>query len=293
MVRERGGPPVLGRRLGQQRHFQLRAANLRKVGPDLRRRAIELIVQPSDRPETSPVADTAELRRTDLFGTGERLGPVAGPVDLERRLDGHRARGGLKLSNARCARRLAWRDLVALNDQALHQFDVVGYIGARPQNARQVSIGRCTIWTMDSFPWWFVPAMTYCATIVGRTVSFGSVRLTKRYELRTQLTLKRTGAVTTLATDMRAEKEKRYLAIVQNLGWLYGENRDRSAQAPFLTSVGELWLLGDQDLVRDLSRFLMNLAGTPPKATEHERQFGKRDARHETRPGHPIRAATQ
>jgi len=116
--------------------------------------------------------------------------------------------------------------------------------------------------------------MTLGAAIVGGAVSLGSVWLTKRYELRAQLTVKRAEAETALSAAMRAEKEKRYLAIVQNLASLYGENADRQARTAFLTSVRELWLLGDQEPVRNMSRFLKDLAGTPPAATARERLFG-------------------
>lgn len=70
------------------------------------------------------------------------------------------------------------------------------------------------------------------------------------------------------------EKERRYLAILQNLDSLYVINPNTAVgRGQLLRIVREVWLLGDQELVRKLRAFLGDIAGDK-EADAHERLFG-------------------
>ncbi len=72
---------------------------------------------------------------------------------------------------------------------------------------------------------------------------------------------------------LRAEKEKRYLAIVQSIESLYINSPRAAERAELLKTVREVWLLGDQELVRKMGAFLADIANSG-KANERERLFG-------------------
>jgi len=76
---------------------------------------------------------------------------------------------------------------------------------------------------------------------------------------KTHLAVKRTEAEAVVASALRAEKVKRYLAIVRNVASLYDTTPDKSRKEEFLTAERELWLLGDQELVRKLRIFLVDI----------------------------------
>jgi hypothetical protein len=60
---------------------------------------------------------------------------------------------------------------------------------------------------------------------------------------------------------LRTEKEKRYLAILQNLESLYANSPNPAGKAELLKVAREVWLLGDQELVRKMREFLVDIAG--------------------------------
>jgi hypothetical protein len=74
--------------------------------------------------------------------------------------------------------------------------------------------------------------------------------LTLRYGLQAQLAVRRADAEAAAATALRTEKEKRYLAILQNVESLYANNPNPAGRAELLKNVREVWLLGDEELVR-------------------------------------------
>jgi len=111
--------------------------------------------------------------------------------------------------------------------------------------------------------------MTLADILLGAATSILTTWLTQSYALKTHLEVKRAEAEAAVASRLRAEKKKRYLAIVRNLESLYDNTQDKSRRQEFLTAVRELWLLGDQDLVRKLRIFLVDIAqqkdANPPK----------------------------
>jgi hypothetical protein len=114
---------------------------------------------------------------------------------------------------------------------------------------------------MGTSPWWFTPLMTFAGAVIGGAVSIISAWLTQRYGLQVQLAVKRADAEANVAAALRSEKEKRYLALVQNIEGLYSKTQDPARKAEFLKAARDLWLLGDQELVRKLRVFLVDLAG--------------------------------
>jgi hypothetical protein len=114
---------------------------------------------------------------------------------------------------------------------------------------------------MGTSPWWFTPLMTFAGAVLGGAVSIVTAWLTQRYSLQAQLAVKRADADANVVAALRSEKEKRYLAIVQNIESLYAKTPDPVGKAEFLKAVRELWLLGDQELVHKLRVFLVDIAG--------------------------------
>ena len=103
--------------------------------------------------------------------------------------------------------------------------------------------------------------MTFAGAVFGGAVSIVTAWLTQRYGLQAQLAVKRIDAEAKVAAALRSEKEQRYLAIVQNIESLYTTTQNPTGEAEFLKVVRELWLLGDQELVRKLRVFLVDIAG--------------------------------
>ena len=132
---------------------------------------------------------------------------------------------------------------------------------------------RRTIESMGTSPWWFTPLMTFTGAVFGGAVSIVTTWLTQRYGLKAQLIVKRADAEANATEALRSEKEKRYLAIVRNLESLYVKAQNPAAKSEFLTTVRELWLLGDQELVRKLRLFLVDIAGKKD-VDARERLFG-------------------
>ena len=97
--------------------------------------------------------------------------------------------------------------------------------------------------------------------------------LTQRYGLQAQLAVKRADAVAAAETALRTEKEKRYLTILQNVETLFGNAQDPAGTAALLRTMREVWLPGDQELVRKIRAFLGHLAGSREVGT-HERLLG-------------------
>jgi hypothetical protein len=125
---------------------------------------------------------------------------------------------------------------------------------------------------MGTSPWWFAPLMTFAGLVLGGAVSIITAWLTRRYGLEVQLSVRRADPAAAAAAVLRTEKEKRYLAILQNLGSLYVNNPDPVAgRAEWLKIVREVWLLGDQELVRKLRVFLVDIAGE--KETDARERF--------------------
>jgi hypothetical protein len=87
-----------------------------------------------------------------------------------------------------------------------------------------------------SSPWWFIPLMTFAGVVFGAAASILSTWLTQRYALKTQLEVKRAESDAAVASALRAEKGKRYLAIVRNVESLYSKTSDPSRKAEFLTA---------------------------------------------------------
>ena len=112
--------------------------------------------------------------------------------------------------------------------------------------------------------------MTFAAVVFGGAVSIITAWLTQRYNLLSQLAVKQADAV---VAALRAEKEKRYLAIVQSIESLYINSPRAAERAELLKTVREVWLLGDQELVRKMGAFLADIANSG-KANERERLFG-------------------
>jgi len=116
--------------------------------------------------------------------------------------------------------------------------------------------------------------MTLAGAVFGGAVSIVTVWLTQRYGLQAQLAVKRADADAAVAAGLRTEKERRYLAILQNLDSLYVINPNTVVgRAELLKIVREVWLLGDQELVRKLRVFLGDIAGDK-EADARERLFG-------------------
>ncbi|MEX2263599.1 MAG: hypothetical protein WD696_16705 [Bryobacteraceae bacterium] len=126
---------------------------------------------------------------------------------------------------------------------------------------------------MGTSPWWFTPLMTFAGIVVGGGVSIITAWLTQRYNLQTQLALKRADEDAAAAATLRTEKEKRYLAIVQYVESLYANSPNLAGRAEFLKAVREVGLLGDQELVRKLRIFMVDLAGKS-EADSREQLFG-------------------
>jgi len=126
---------------------------------------------------------------------------------------------------------------------------------------------------MGTAPWWFTSFTTFAAVVFGGAISIISTWLTQRYTLRAQLALKHADAEANVATALRAEKQNRYLVLVQNLESLYEKGQSPAGKAEFLKVVRELWLLGDQELVQKLRIFLVDIAGTK-EASAREQLFG-------------------
>jgi hypothetical protein len=113
---------------------------------------------------------------------------------------------------------------------------------------------------MQPTPWWFAPMLTVVGTILGGAVSIIAALLTQRYALRTQLALKQADAEIVRAAAFQSERERRYLALVQNIEGLFTKAQDASAKKEFLRAGREIWLLGDADLVRKVNDFLKSVA---------------------------------
>ena len=126
---------------------------------------------------------------------------------------------------------------------------------------------------MGTSPWWFPYLMTFAAVVFGGAVSIITAWLTQRYNLLSQLAVKQADAVVAAEAVLRAEKEKRYLAIVQSIESLYINSPRAAERAELLKTVREVWLLGDQELVRKMGAFLADIANSG-KANERERLFG-------------------
>ncbi len=126
---------------------------------------------------------------------------------------------------------------------------------------------------MQTQPWWFIPVMTFAGVVFGGAVSVFTSWLTLRQGLEAQLAVKRTEAKLAIEAALRAEKEKRYLAILQNVESLYSSSSDQSGKADLLRLVREVWSLGDQELVCQLRGFLLDIAGKK-EADARERLFG-------------------
>jgi hypothetical protein len=115
--------------------------------------------------------------------------------------------------------------------------------------------------------------MTFAGAVLGGTVSILTAYLTQKYGLKSQLAIKRADAEASVAAALRSEKEKRYLAIAQNLDSMYIGTPDAARKAEFMKAQRELWLLGDQELVRKLQGFMTTLSAAGD-ATPYERLFG-------------------
>lgn len=126
---------------------------------------------------------------------------------------------------------------------------------------------------METQPWWFVPLMTSAGVVFGGAVSIITTWLTLRYGLEAQLAVKRAEAAHAVEATLRAEKEKRYLAVLQNIESLYSNNPNQPGKADLLKLVRELWLLGDEELVSKLRCFFVDIAGKK-EADARERLFG-------------------
>jgi hypothetical protein len=110
------------------------------------------------------------------------------------------------------------------------------------------------------------------------------VWLTQRYSLQAQLAIKRADAEAAVAAAQRAEevavaaalrpeREKRCLAILQNLDSLYVSNAGHAGRKEFLQVVREVWLLGDEELVRKMRALFAHLT-MKGEATAEEQLFG-------------------
>ncbi len=126
---------------------------------------------------------------------------------------------------------------------------------------------------MGTSPWWFTPLMTFAGAIFGGAVSIITTWLTQRYGLQAQLAIKRADAVAAAEAALRTEKEKRYLAILQNVENLFMGDQNPVGTAELLRTMREVWLLGDQELVRKIRAFLEHMAGSQ-EAGLHEQLFG-------------------
>jgi hypothetical protein len=117
--------------------------------------------------------------------------------------------------------------------------------------------------------------MTFAGAVLGSTVSIVTVWLTQRYSLQAQLAVKRAEFLAAAEAALRAEREKRYLAILQNLESLYtnAPTSTLAGRAELLRTVREVWLLGDQELIRKMRVFLVDLASSG-EAKPQERLFG-------------------
>lgn len=104
--------------------------------------------------------------------------------------------------------------------------------------------------------------MTFVGALVGAATSILTTWIAQRYALTTQLALKQADSESAIFAALRAEKERRYLAVVQNIDSLFMQTEDSARKQELLKIVRELWLLGDQHLVRKLRLFFVDIAGT-------------------------------
>jgi len=118
-----------------------------------------------------------------------------------------------------------------------------------------------TIESMEASPWWFTPIMTFAGAVFGAAVSIITAWLAQRYSLQAQLVVRRADAEAAIAAGLRAEKEKRYLAILQNINSLYASTPNPTGKAELLKVVREVWLVGDQALVRKIRLLFGDIAG--------------------------------
>jgi hypothetical protein len=115
--------------------------------------------------------------------------------------------------------------------------------------------------------------MTFAGLALGGAVSIITAWLTQRYGLQAQLAVRHADAEAAAAAALRTEREKRYLAILQKVDSLYTSNPSPADRRELLRIVREVWLLGDQELVRKMRVFLVDIAGN--KETDaRERLFG-------------------
>jgi hypothetical protein len=126
---------------------------------------------------------------------------------------------------------------------------------------------------MGTSPWWFTPLMTFAGAVFGGAVSIITTWLTQRYSLQSQLAVRRADGEAAASAGLRTEKEKRYLAILQNLGACTDVAGTGPGKAELLKIEREVWLLGDQDLVRKLGVFIGDIAAQK-EADSRERLFG-------------------
>jgi hypothetical protein len=127
---------------------------------------------------------------------------------------------------------------------------------------------------METSPYRFAPLMTFTAAFLGGAVSLISVWLTQRYGLQAQLAVRRADAEAIVTAALRAEREKRYLAFVQNIDSLWAKAQEPARKAELLKTVRELGLVGDPELVRKLRISLVDIAGNP-EADAREELFGE------------------
>jgi hypothetical protein len=118
--------------------------------------------------------------------------------------------------------------------------------------------------------------MTFAGAVLGSAVSIVTVWLTQRYGLQAQLAVKRADALAAAEAALRTEREKRYLAILQNVESLYANapTSTRERKAELLKTVREVWLLGDQELIRKMRVFFVEIASSAEEANQNERLFG-------------------
>jgi hypothetical protein len=187
----------------------------------------------------------------------------AGKLEVAQRMAGGRAEGGEPPAV------LHERLLCATNAEGVHR---PGKKIASAGRAAQAGSRRTTIKSMGT-PWWFTPLMTFAGVVFGGAVSLITAWLTLRYGLQAQLAVRRADAEAAAATALRTEKEKRYLAILQNVESLYANSPSPAGRAELLKNVREVWLLGDEELVRKMRVFLVDIAGKK-EAGAREQLFG-------------------
>ena len=116
--------------------------------------------------------------------------------------------------------------------------------------------------------------MTLVGGVFGGTVSIITTWLTQRYGLQAQLTIKSAEAAAAANAAMKAEKQARYLAILQHVESLYANHSSPAGKAELLKTVRESWLLGDPELVHKLRLFLVDIAGKK-EVDAREKLFGE------------------